>query len=104
MIRKLLTLIDKSSMTFGEMAVKLDMSEADLKGRMEMMVRMGQLEAITMADLIGTLYEFGRRDADNRPPLTGMCSDGPTVVGYRMTEKGRRIVQAPENGRGGMSE
>ena len=104
MIRKLLTLIDQGSMTMGEMAVEMDMSEADLKGRMEMMVRMGQLEAITIDE--------GSPDPEGDCPGCVMaarcreevCSDGPVVVGYRMTEKGRRIVHGPGNGRGGTSE
>ena len=99
MIRKLLTLIDRSSMTLGEMAVEMDMSEADLKGRMEMMVRMGQLEAITIdeespdpeGDCPGCVMAAKCRE--------DICSDGPTVVGYRITEKGQRIAQGSEAGR-----
>ena len=101
MIRKLLILVDQGSMTLGDMAVEMDMSEADLKGRMEMMVRMGHLKAITIdeespdpeGDCPGCVMASKCQEET--------CSDGPTVVGYRITEKGRRIAQDPENGRGG---
>ena len=98
MIRKMLTFIDQGSMSLGDMAVEMDMSEADLKGRMEMMVRMGHLEAITI--------EEGNPDPEGDCPGCVMaskceediCSDGPTIVGYRITEKGQRIARGAENG------
>lgn len=101
MIRELLILVDQGSLTLGDMAVKMDMSEADLKGRMEMMVRMGHLEAIA-------IDEWSSAPEGDCPGCVmaskcqeETCSDGPVIVGYRITEKGRRIGQSPENGREG---
>ncbi len=101
MIRELLILVDQGSMTLGDMAVKMDMSEADLKNRMEMMVRMGHLEAMAI----------GEESPDPEGDCPGCvmaskcqddtCSDGPVMVGYRITEKGQRIARGPANGRGG---
>ncbi len=99
MIRKLLILVDQGSMALGDMAVEMDMTEADLKGRMEMMVRMGHLEAMTIdeespdpeGDCPGCVMASKCQD--------DTCTDGPVVVGYRITEKGRRIAQGTGNGR-----
>jgi len=93
MIRKALQLIDSGSITLSEMALELDMTEADLKSRLEMMVMMGQLEAVTIpGDAI---------DADGLCPGCVMastcredeCSDGVPAVGYRLTEKGQRLAR-----------
>ncbi len=92
MIRKALELIDRGSITLSEMALELGMTEADLKNRLEMMAMMGHLEAVTIPrDAI---------DPDGHCPgcmmastcREDLCSDGVPVVGYRLTDKGRRMV------------
>ncbi|UCC92929.1 MAG: hypothetical protein JSW25_09735 [Thermoplasmata archaeon] len=96
MIRKALVLIDKGSITLSEMAMELDMSEADLKSRLEMMVMMGHLEAVTIAgdshdpdlDCPGCLMASTCREDE--------CSEGVPVVGYRLTDKGRRLARGKE--------
>ena len=96
MIRKALMLIDKGSITLSEMAIDLGMTEADLKSRLEMMVMMGQLEAVTIPgdtmdaelDCPGCLMASTCRE--------DVCSDGSPVVGYRMTDKGRRLARGKE--------
>ncbi len=99
MLRKALMLIDKGSITFSEMALELDMNEADVKNRLETMVMMGHLEAVTIpgesADPEGhcpgcVMASTCKQDA---------CSDGIPVVGYRLTEKGRRLARSEEEGR-----
>ncbi|NIP37310.1 MAG: hypothetical protein GWN18_20335 [Thermoplasmata archaeon] len=98
MIRKALRLIDRGSITFSEMALELGMTEADLKNRLETMVMMGHLEAVTIpGDAI---------DPDGHCPGCVMastcredvCSEGVPVVGYRLTEKGRRLARSEEEG------
>ncbi len=92
MIRKALALIDGGSLTMSELALEMDMTEADLKSRLEMMVMMGHLEAIKLT------VEDG--DPEERCPgclmagscRTDDCSDGPPVVGYRLTDKARRLL------------
>ena len=96
MIRKALALIDRGSITLSEMAMELDMSEADVKNRLEMMVMMGHLEAVTIpadttdaeADCPGCIMSSRCREDE--------CSDGVPVVGYRLTEKGKRMAQGME--------
>jgi hypothetical protein len=93
MIRKALELIDAGSITLSEMALELGMTEAELKTRLETMVRMGHLEALTIpGDAVdpdghcpGCLMAGTCRDE--------VCSDGVPLVGYRLTEKGRRLVR-----------
>lgn len=98
MIRKALRLIDKGSITFSEMALELGMTEADLKNRLETMVMMGHLEAVTIpGDSV---------DPEGHCPGCVMastcredvCSEGVPLVGYRLTEKGRRLVRSEEGG------
>jgi hypothetical protein len=93
MIRKALALIDKGSTTLSEMALELGMTEADLKARLENMSRMGLLEAVTIpADAA---------DPEGHCPGCVMastckddvCSDGNPTVGYRLTDKGRRLAR-----------
>ena len=96
MIRKALALIDRGSITLSEMAMELDMSEADVKNRLEMMVMMGHLEAVTIpadtmdaeADCPGCIISSRCREDE--------CSDGIPVVGYRLTDKGKRMAQGME--------
>ena len=96
MIRRLLALMDERSMTLSELAREMDMTEADLKSRMEMVVRMGHLEAVTI--------DGDDMDAEGRCPNCVMasvcreedCSDGIPVVGYRLTDKGRRLARGGE--------
>ena len=100
MIKKMLVMIDQGPMTLSEMAEQTDLTEADLKNRLEMMVRMGHLEALHL-------------DADAQEPEAACpgcvmaakcqaeeCSDGPPVVGYRLTDKGRRLARGigPDGG------
>jgi hypothetical protein len=93
MIRKALELIDAGSITLSEMALELGMTEAELKSRLETMVRMGHLEALTIpGDAVdpdghcpGCLMAGTCRDEE--------CSEGVPVVGYRITEKGRRLIR-----------
>jgi hypothetical protein len=85
--------METRSMTLSEMALEMGMSEADLKNRLEMMASMGHLEAITIdsdnpdpeADCPGCVMASKCRVDD--------CSDGVPVVGYRLTDKGRRLAQ-----------
>lgn len=92
MIRKALALIDKGSITLSKMALDLGMTEADLKDRLENMARMGLLEAVTIpADAVdpeghcpGCVMASTCRD--------DVCSEGDPTVGYRLTEKGRRLA------------
>lgn len=92
MIRKALRLIEKGSITLSAMADELGMTEADLKNRLETMVMMGHLEAV-------------RIPGDSRDPQLhcpgcvmastcrrDVCTDGAPVVGYRLTEKGSRLI------------
>jgi hypothetical protein len=96
MIRNALALIDRGSITLSEMAMELDMSEADLKNRLEMMVMMGHLEAVPIAgdspdpdlDCPGCLMAGTCREE--------VCSDGVPVVGYRLTAKGKRLARGKE--------
>lgn len=96
MIRNALALIDRGSITLSEMAMELGMSEPDLKNRLEMMVMMGHLEAVTITgdsmdaelDCPGCLMASTCREDE--------CSDGVPVVGYRLTDKGRRLAQGKE--------
>jgi hypothetical protein len=93
MIRNALALIDAGSITLSEMALELGLTEAELKARLETMVRMGHLEAVTVpGDAVdpeghcpGCLMAGTCRDET--------CSDGVPVVGYRLTDKGRRLVR-----------
>ncbi len=93
MIRRLLVLLDEGSMTFGQLAVEMGLTEAELRGRMEMLVRMGHLDSVPLAgdspdpgaDCPGCVLS-GRC-------LTDSCTDGVPTVGFRMTEKGRRLVR-----------
>jgi len=98
MIRKALQLIDRGSITLSEMAIDLGMTEADLKSRLEMMVMMGHLEAVTIpGDAI---------DPEGHCPGCIMastcradeCSDGAPAVGYRLTDKGRRLARGKGDG------
>ena len=93
MIRKALQLIEKGSITLSEMAIELGLTEADLKSRLEMMVMMGHLEAVTIPgdamDPEGhcpgcTMASTCRKDE---------CSEGVPAVGYRLTEKGQRLAR-----------
>ena len=76
------------------------MSEAELKSRLEMMVRMGHLEAIPLEgdgrqpdmDCPGCVMASLCREED--------CSEGPPVVGYRLTDKGRRLARGTDPGGG----
>jgi hypothetical protein len=96
MIRKALMLIDRGSTTLSEMASELDMTEADLKNRLEMMVMMGHLEAVTIvgdseepeANCPGCVMASTCREDE--------CSDGVPVVGYRLSDKGRRLARGAE--------
>ena len=96
MIRRMLALVDGGSITLSEMAHELGLTEADLKGRLEMQVRMGNLEAITL--------DVDDPEPEERCPGCVMasvcrdetCSDGAPVVGYRLTDKGRRIARGGE--------
>lgn len=96
MIRKTLALLDGGSITLSEMARELEMSEPDLKNRLEMMVSMGHLEAVSFAP--------GEAEDGTACPncvLASVCRDdtcskGAPVVGYRLTEKGRRLVRGRE--------
>ena len=94
MIRKALRLVEKGSITLSAMAEVLDMTEADLKNRLETMVMMGHLEAV-------------RIPGDSQDPQLhcpgcvmastcrqDVCTDGVPVVGYRLTEKGQRLVSS----------
>ena len=93
MIRRLLVLLDQGSMSFSELAEELGLTQVDLKGRMELMVRMGHLEAI---DLRGH-HEDGGGGCPGCV-LSGRCrdktcDDGTPMVGYRLTEKGMRLAR-----------
>jgi hypothetical protein len=89
-------MIDHGSITLSDMAVELGMTEADLKSRLEMMVMMGHLEAVTISgdtmdadmDCPGCLMASNCRDE--------VCSEGVPVVGYRLTDKGRRLARGRE--------
>jgi hypothetical protein len=91
-------MIDRGSITLSEMALELGMTEADLKSRLETMVRMGHLEAITIpAD--------AERPDDHCPGCVmastcreDVCSEGVPVVGYRLTDKGKRIIGKGKEG------
>ena len=91
MIRKTLALIEEGSLTLSELALELGMTEADLKSRLEMMVMMGHLEAMTIP--------LDADDPEERCPgclMAGTCRtevcDGVPVVGYRLTEKALRLL------------
>jgi len=92
MIRKTLALIEAGSLTISELALEMGMTEADLKSRLEMMVMMGHLEAITVP--------MDADDPEEHCPgclmagtcRTDTCSDGVPVVGYRLTDKARRLL------------
>ena len=96
MIRRTLALIDAGSVTLSGLAMELDMTEADLKNRLEMMVAMGHLEAVSIP---GDAAE----PEDHCPGCVlastcreDVCSEGTPVVGYRLTDKGRRLVRGKE--------
>lgn len=96
MIREALEMIDRGSITLSKMAQELGMSEADLKNRLEMMVMMGHLEAVTIP----------RSAIDPEGHCPGclmastckgdVCSEGVPIVGYKLTDKGRRMVHGKE--------
>ena len=93
MIRRLLELLDQGSMTFGQVAKEVGLTEAELRSRMDMLVRMGHLEAVPIggdsldpgADCPGCILS-GRCLSDS-------CSDGVPTVGFRLTEKGMRLAR-----------
>ena len=93
MIRKALAIIDRGSITLSVMAQELGLTEADLKNRLETMVMMGLLEGIPIpGDAI---------DPEEHCPGCVMastcredvCSEGVPVMGYRLTDKGRRLAR-----------
>jgi predicted ArsR family transcriptional regulator len=96
MLRKLLALLNQGSMTFSEVAVAMDLTEVELRNRLDMMVRMGQLEAVPImgdsmdpeGDCPGCVLSGRCHDDD--------CSDGVPTVGYRLTEKGMRLARKGE--------
>ncbi len=94
MIRNTLTMIDEGSITLSEMALELGMTEADLKSRLETMVMMGHLEAITIPGDSDAPEEHCPGCVMAGTCREDMCSGGVPVVGYRLTEKGRRIVRS----------
>ena len=93
MLRNLLRLLDQGSMTFSEVATAMEMSEVDLRNRMDMLARMGHLETVP---IMGT-----SEDPSGDCPgcvlsgrcLDDSCSDGKPTVGYRLTEKGLRLAR-----------
>jgi predicted ArsR family transcriptional regulator len=93
MIRRLLVLLDQGSMTFGRVAQEMGLSEAELRGRMEMMVRMGHLESVPLnGDSLDPGVNCPGCLLSGRC-LTDSCSDGVPTVGFRLTEKGRRLAR-----------
>ena len=98
MLRKLLMLLDQGSMTFSEMASAMEVSEVDLRNRLDMLVRMGHMEGVPImgdsedpsGDCPGCVLS-GRCFDDS-------CSDGKPTVGYRLTEKGMRLARKGEGG------
>ncbi len=93
MIRHVLQMIAEGGIPLPELAAKIGLREPELKNRLEMMVRMGYLEAINITEVPegelpchGCLMAARCKDED--------CSDGPPVVGYRLTEKGKRVAGA----------
>ncbi len=101
MIKRMLVMIDRGSMTLSAMAFQMGLTEAELKNRLEMMVRMGHLEAMTIdgdslhpeADCPGCVMASKCK--------TEECSNGPPVVGYRLTDKGRRLARGTGTNGGG---
>jgi hypothetical protein len=94
MIRKTLAMIDQGSITLSQMALELGMTEADLKSRLETMVMMGHLEAITVPGDANDPEEHCPGCVMASICKDEVCSEGAPVVGYRLTEKGRRIVRS----------
>lgn len=93
-MRKLLRLMDTRSMTLSELASRLSLTESELKSRMELLVQMGNLEAVYVEDAPseegegcpGCVLASVCKDEDT-------CSEGRPVVGYRLTDKGRRLAR-----------
>jgi DNA-binding HxlR family transcriptional regulator len=89
----MLVVVAEGTRSFSELADEFGLREPELKNRLEMMVRMGYLEAIHAHEVPeeelhchGCLMAARCKDDD--------CSDGPPVVGYRLTEKGRRVASS----------
>lgn len=92
MIRKVLSMLGEGSASLGEIATSLGLTESQLKGRLELMVRMGYLERLTVDGAPG--------DVQPECPgclLAGICRDETCsreglVVGYRLSRKGMRVA------------
>ena len=93
MIRQILTLLEEGDMTFSEVAGRMGLSEPELRNRLEMMTSMGHLESVPIqgdtldpsADCPGCAFSSSC--------VEDSCSDGVPVVGYRVTDKGRRLAR-----------
>jgi hypothetical protein len=92
-IRQLLALLDEGGLTFSEVASRVGLGEVELRNRLEMMASLGHLEAVPVRG-------DGRGPEDQCPGCVfsarckkDTCSDGSPVVGYRLTDKGRRLAR-----------
>jgi predicted ArsR family transcriptional regulator len=92
-IRQLLAVLDEGGMTFAEVAARLGLGEMELRNRLDMMASMGHLEAVPVGgddrDPAGSCpgCVFSSRCKEDT------CSDGMPVVGYKLTDKGRRLAR-----------
>jgi DNA-binding HxlR family transcriptional regulator len=93
MIKRMLVMLDRGSTTLSGMARQMDITEAELKNRLEMMVRMGHLESVPLhGDDPGSMANCPGCILASRCKVDE-CSGGPPVVGYRLTDKGRRLAR-----------
>ena len=92
-IGQLLVMLDEGGLTLSEMAERSGLGEVELRNRLEVMASMGHLEVVPiMGDDLGPdgscpgCVFSSRCKADT-------CSDGMPIVGYRLTDKGRRLAR-----------
>ena len=88
MIKEILSLSSKGNLSFSEISRELKISQDELKHQMEMMERMGYLEAICEPP-------SSTEDKCRFCSMGGSCSGGganhPSGKTYRLTEKGKRV-------------
>lgn len=92
-IRQLLVLLDSGGLTFSEVAERAGLGEVELRNRLDVMASMGHLEVVPIMgddqDPEGTCpgCVFSSRCKQDT------CSDGMPVMGYRLTDKGKRLAR-----------
>jgi hypothetical protein len=96
MIIETLKLISLGKLSLSEVAQKLNIGRDEMKNRLEIMKQTGYVEAVP--------GEYGDEpEICSSCPLRKSCSESRAVYsaskGYRITEKGRRVLTHGQNNR-----